>query len=849
VSHIFVSYSRPDQEFAFFLAAALKNAGVPTWIDQLEIVVGEVWRNKIEEALNTASTCIAVLSPHYVASEYCCKELARANELELPMLPLLLHAVERSRWPLALQGIQYQSFIAWRDPSAFAKAIAALLHAIRRDSHAPIGIPPSAETQYLNSLVADLESRRGVLQYLDLDTEGGRCFPVVDEWGFALLEYDAAEIGARLLPVSEIARHLKRFVLMSEPGGGKTTTLRRLGLEQARARLQGKDVPIPVFLALPQWPAGQSIEEFIHANCRFTPDPLTLVNSGQIALYLDGLNEMGASGGSRAKELAHWIHSAKGPPRVIVCCRTSDYDYFKLGNLSVLALQPLNRAAVERFVQRYLGAEAEKLLKQIREDSNADSLHRLASNPYLLSALIYLFQYSAAEQIPRNAGRLFNRLSRALWERERQRATPQWVPFEEVEPQLAKLAYDMVDLERGTAVDLDFVKSRLGEELVAPLVSAQILVSTGTIVGFFHQAILDYFAAILLSQMDLTKILSFPAYSRRHLSRSITKWDGPIAALLGIRASDEAFIHFVGAIDPYYLGIWYSTVDAIPQQQANTIFNVIVEALRHPDWKYRIAGLHAIGKFKEERAAKAATPLLKDPHWEVDGGGYEWKTIYAVRTAAAWALGQIGDPIAVPALIGAAEDPVNNWATPNLGHRNAAGDALRALRQINTPTSRTYIKEKISRDEYEYLGSHSFESYLRDHDRGLVRQMLKELCVEISLNLSELAIESFPANYLTSGRSLCWTLEVLHPVAFAAASNHGDSWMLDYVYVRPAMRRLGVGRQLFDAIITDVKRNRGSQLRVTVKSVDGVATHFFMALGFQRTMQQPLLLHFSIPES
>jgi hypothetical protein len=105
-----VSYSRVDQDFAFSLAAALKNAGVAIWIDQFEIVVGQDWRAELEKNLDTSSSCIVIISPDYVDSEYCRKELHRANELKIPILPVLLRTIEPARWPLAIQGLQYVSF-------------------------------------------------------------------------------------------------------------------------------------------------------------------------------------------------------------------------------------------------------------------------------------------------------------------------------------------------------------------------------------------------------------------------------------------------------------------------------------------------------------------------------------------------------------------------------------------------------------------------------------------------------------------------------------------------------------------------------------------------------------------
>lgn len=83
------------------------------------------------------------------------------------------------------------------------------------------------------------------------------------------------------------------------------------------------------------------------------------------------------------------------------------------------------------------------------------ALRPLTRNPYLLSALVYLFERSPEHDLPRNAGKLFQGLARALWEREGKRGAAGWVPYHEAEPGFAALAFDMIEEDRGTAVPED----------------------------------------------------------------------------------------------------------------------------------------------------------------------------------------------------------------------------------------------------------------------------------------------------------------------------------------------------------------------------------------------------------
>ncbi len=846
---MFISYSRVDQDFAFRLAASLKNAGVATWIDQFEIRVGQHWQREIEKALNTSSGCIAILSPDYVASEICRNELDRASDLKVPIYPVLLRRFDPASRPLSIQSLQHASFLAAHEPTNYDAGFAQLIAAIHRTAPAQITAPPGAGQRYLNTLIAELESKRGILQYLDLQTGLRDRPPVHDEWGFALLNESGDETrsgGGTPASIRQVAAETPRFVLTGDPGAGKTTTLRRLALEQARDRLrQGDPQPIPVLLALPKWPSDQSIHQFIRSNTPFESDPTDALRCGRMALYLDGLNELGAEGPKKVKELNQWIESSDAPARLIVTCRRGEDSDLKLARLPLVVLEPLDEPAIVRFVHEYLGSDSDKFLQQIRSGSDQRSLLRLAANPYMLSALIYLFQNSKTEGIPRSAGQLFQRLVRALWERERQRATAGWQPFETVEPRLATLAYDMIDLRKGTAVEPGFVHDRLGAELVPAVLGANLLITSGDSVSFYHQAMQEYFAAIRLAQEDIVQKLPSPDYSRRQIWRRTDQWDQVVAVLLGLRSSDQAFIHTIGAIDPYYLGLWHSSVGGLPEGLTEQIFGLITEALCDGDWKRRIAAIHAMSKMGGERAAQAIIPLLEDPHCVTDGGGYEWKVIYAVRTAAAWALGQIGDPGAVPALMRAAADPVNAWATPNFGNRNASLDALRSLRLIGNNQARKFMKKVNRGGQIEYLVSYALHSSMSERNYDLYQQMLRDWAAEVRCSIPTSSLEAFPASYTVPGRTVFLAFEYSLPAAFAAASQtHDGAWTLDYFYVKPAFRRIGTGRHRLTKLLTHLSSGPSLTVSVTLPSSEKGPLLFFKANGFKPVQGKPLRLEY-----
>jgi len=61
-NNIFVSYSSRDVEFAKALAEELEKLGSTVWIDQHGIGLGTNWDSSIDEALDSATTLLLLIS-------------------------------------------------------------------------------------------------------------------------------------------------------------------------------------------------------------------------------------------------------------------------------------------------------------------------------------------------------------------------------------------------------------------------------------------------------------------------------------------------------------------------------------------------------------------------------------------------------------------------------------------------------------------------------------------------------------------------------------------------------------------------------------------------------------------
>jgi HEAT repeat protein len=578
--HIFLSYRGIEADFALQLAADLKNAGVNLWMDRFEIKPGEDWRGSIQQAINDCAAIIAAVSPDYVVSEYCLKELLRANDLKRPIFPVLLRSVEAKDWPFVIQGVQYVDFTNWRDEGAYRQHFDLLLKELRRKASGQIGQVPDAETRYLNSLIAELKAYWGVPEYVELS--GKADMPVSDaeavrpdpheskmEAGLSLLveQTESNAPGARRgapprdtpqkVPLKDIRQAIAqypRFVLIGEPGAGKTTIIRSLAVNAARSRLENaRTAPLPLFLRLPSWSDKLTIADFVRVQWRAAKlpehiDPIGLLANEGAILYLDGLNEMGRKGAEKAKLLAQWFKAKDMPKQVIVTCRAEDYKGDFDLDLPTVLVEEMDEAQIRQFAMNYLEDKAEPFLKHIlpedkRTHEDARSLFRLARNPYLLTALIVVYKNAPDGDLPRNNGALMRALAQALWERERQRETPGWVSFEEMEKAFGRLAFAVTGYYLSLDISYEWALRQLTgtwwlrirdngkmRNLLQAAHSANLIELRNKRVYFYHQLIQEYFAAVELAQHGL------------HDHMKYGRWDEVAIAMCGIVPSADVVV-------------------------------------------------------------------------------------------------------------------------------------------------------------------------------------------------------------------------------------------------------------------------------------------------------------------
>ena len=334
---------------------------------------------------------------------------------------------------------------------------------------------------------------------------------------------EGAQRQFRRVPLADIAEALARhpaWVLLGEPGSGKTTSLHRLLIDLARARLQSGAGPLPLLLSLADYRGFASPLAFAAAVWRQrvgTDDLEDRLRAGGLCLLLDALNEMPFDDAAdyRAR-VAAWRGFVQDWPgnRLVFTCRSRDYGE-PLG-LPQVEIERLDDGRVQDFLGRYLEPG---LAATAWQRLAGAPLLDLVRNPFYLYILCWLV---AGDQAwPTGRAGLFRGFVGHLLGREQQRHHPDWPGDLALTAGLATLAEGMQRLGEGTRLPKAQVLERLPTRVETPdgpldtdprtllrLGLAATLLDTdldgdlaggsGQQVRFYHHQLQEYFAAVAL---------------------------------------------------------------------------------------------------------------------------------------------------------------------------------------------------------------------------------------------------------------------------------------------------------------------------------------------------------------
>jgi hypothetical protein len=124
---LFISHAHKDRErFVRRFAKKLTDNGFKIWIDEKDLLTGDILWQRIEEAISNCDFAIIVLSENSIISSGVSQELRMAqieNLQRTKIIPILIDQLDESLLPHFLRIIHYTQFIDYRNPRVWRKKI------------------------------------------------------------------------------------------------------------------------------------------------------------------------------------------------------------------------------------------------------------------------------------------------------------------------------------------------------------------------------------------------------------------------------------------------------------------------------------------------------------------------------------------------------------------------------------------------------------------------------------------------------------------------------------------------------------------------------------------------------
>ncbi|MEO0374102.1 MAG: NACHT domain-containing protein [Cyanobacteria bacterium P01_A01_bin.17] len=225
-----------------------------------------------------------------------------------------------------------------------------------------------------------------------------------------------------------VANEERYLTVLGGPGIGKSTFLRKIGLEALKGK-QGKfkHSAIPVFLELKRFDSDEidikqlTIDEF--RTCGF-PDPEVFTDKalkkGRLLVLLDGLDEVPTQNLTQVIRKIQDFVDQYDTNRFIASCRTAAYHgYFK--RCADVAIAEFDGSQIKQFIHNWFHSEldqqagtAANCWELLQRPENASALE-LAQTPLLLTFLCLV--YDESQNLPDNRSTLYRKALDILLER------------------------------------------------------------------------------------------------------------------------------------------------------------------------------------------------------------------------------------------------------------------------------------------------------------------------------------------------------------------------------------------------------------------------------------------------
>jgi GTPase SAR1 family protein len=426
--NVFYSYTDEDEtlreELEKHLSLLQHQRIVTTWHHRL-IVPGTDWEHEINDHLNEASIILLLISPDFLASDYCyniemARALARHKAGEACVIPILLRPVDWRNAPFTY--LQYlplngKPLIEWENQDAAFLEVARGIRAAIEYLYSPFSLkhqPLSSASRQSRERqlkrvrtfwiegVLDHSLHNAVLIALGLHEQPDA---LQNPWRLVMQESERSThplpLGTHITEVYDGADG--KLLILGESGSGKTTLLLELVRDLLDRAEHNENHQMPVVFNLSSWamkrqPLADWLVEELYIKYQ-VPQRISQewVAKDQVLLLLDGLDEVAAIYRSACVEAINTYRQEHDLVSIVVCSRRAEYlaQSARMLLQSAVVVQPLTDQQIDEYLSE-VGEELEALRPALQTDS---MLRELATTPLMLSILTLTYHGKSLESI------------------------------------------------------------------------------------------------------------------------------------------------------------------------------------------------------------------------------------------------------------------------------------------------------------------------------------------------------------------------------------------------------------------------------------------------------------------
>ncbi|BAT53248.1 signal transduction protein [Nostoc sp. NIES-3756] len=223
----------------------------------------------------------------------------------------------------------------------------------------------------------------------------------------------------------KVANYKQYLMVLGGPGAGKSTFLRKMGLEALRGKRGGFEHNcIPVFIELKRFASSDiDIEKLVTEEfkiCGFpSPDEFTAkaLEAGKLLILLDGLDEVPSKNLTQAIERIKDFVDKYDRNRFIASCRTAAHRS-GFPRFSDVIMADFDDDQIQQFILNWFQSEADQQAKtgdkcwELLQKSENAAAKELAHTPLLLTFLCLV--YDRSQNFPANRSVLYKNALRIL---------------------------------------------------------------------------------------------------------------------------------------------------------------------------------------------------------------------------------------------------------------------------------------------------------------------------------------------------------------------------------------------------------------------------------------------------